>query len=166
VEQRTHFAILDLFSASGSFISMVVLCSYLFLTEDWFERGGTAGRSCHVDRTFIYQLNLSSVLFCRVDEVDMEARVGCMHDAQISTLLDLKVARDRKGRAPNKPLLLLAILDLVEAGLVGADGLAHKDAQLNLRFRSYSPICVPRRGNAIDLGLPFRHLASDGAIPY
>ncbi len=96
----------------------------------------------------------------------MEARVGCMHDAQISTLLDLKVARDRKGRAPNKPLLLLAILDLVEAGLVGADGLAHKDAQLNLRFRSYSPICVPRRGNAIDLGLPFRHLASDGAIPY
>jgi hypothetical protein len=38
--------------------------------------------------------------------------------------------------APNKPLLVLAILDLVEAGLVGADGLVHKDAQLNLRFRS------------------------------
>jgi putative restriction endonuclease len=57
---------------------------------------------------------------------------------------------------------LLSILDLVEAGLVGADGLLHKDAQLNLRFRSYSPICAPRRGNAIDLNLPFRHLASDG----
>jgi len=40
--------------------------------------------------------------------------------------------------------------------------LVHKDAQLNLRFRSYSPICAPRRGNAIDLNLPFRHLASDG----
>ncbi len=64
--------------------------------------------------------------------------------------------------APNKPLLVLAILDLVDAGLVGADGLVHKDAQLNLRFRSYSPICVPRRGNAIDLNLPFRYLASDG----
>jgi putative restriction endonuclease len=64
--------------------------------------------------------------------------------------------------APNKPLLVLAILDLVEAGLVGMDGLVHKDAQLNLRFRSYSPICVQRRGNAIDLTLPFRHLASDG----
>ena len=38
--------------------------------------------------------------------------------------------------APNKPLLVLAILDLVEAGLVGVDGLVHKDAQLNLRFRS------------------------------
>jgi putative restriction endonuclease len=58
--------------------------------------------------------------------------------------------------------LVLAILDLVEAGLVGADGMIHKDAQLNLRFRSYSPICAPRRGNAIDLNLPFRHLASDG----
>ena len=64
--------------------------------------------------------------------------------------------------APNKPLLVLAILDMVEAGLVGADGLVYKDAQLNLRFRSYSPICAPRRGNAIDLNLPFRHLASDG----
>ncbi len=42
------------------------------------------------------------------------------------------------------------------------DGLVHKDAQLNLRFRSYSPICAPRRGNGIDLNLPFRHLASDG----
>jgi hypothetical protein len=57
--------------------------------------------------------------------------------------------------APNKPLLVLAILDLVETGLVGTEGLVHKDAQLNLRFRSYSPICVPRRGNAIDLELPF-----------
>lgn len=64
--------------------------------------------------------------------------------------------------APNKPLLVLSILDLVDAGLVGSDGLVHKDAQLNLRFRSYSPICVPRRGNSIDLNLPFRYLASDG----
>ncbi len=89
-----------------------------------------------------------------------------MPDSQLIHLLNLKVARDRKGMAPNKPLLVLAILDLVEAGLVGAEGLVHKDAQLNLRFRSYSPICVARRGNAIDLRLPFQHLASDGAIPY
>jgi hypothetical protein len=59
-----------------------------------------------------------------------------MVDAVMNRLLDLKVSRDRKGRAPNKPLLVLAILDLVEAGLVGMDGLVHKDAQLNLRFRS------------------------------
>jgi len=64
-------------------------------------------------------------------------------------LLNLKVAKDRKGMAPNKPLLVLAILDLVEAGLVGMDGLIHKDAQLNLRFRSYSP---SQRGQAPIMG--------------
>ena len=42
-----------------------------------------------------------------------------MADAELNRLLNLKVARDRKGMAPNKPLLLLAILDLVEAGFVG-----------------------------------------------
>ena len=66
-------------------------------------------------------------------------------DSSLHRLLNLKVAKDRKGMAPNKPLLVLAILDLFEAGLIGPDGLVHKDAQLNLRFRSYSPICVPRR---------------------
>ena len=89
-----------------------------------------------------------------------------MVDAPLNRLLSLKVARDRKGMAPNKPLLVLAILDLVEAGLVGPEGLVHKDAELNLRFRSYSPICAPRRGNAIDLNLPFRHLASDGVYAH
>ena len=64
-------------------------------------------------------------------------RLGCcIPDAVLNRLLSPKVARDRKGMAPNKPLLVLAILDLVEAGLVGMDGLVHKDAQLNLRFRS------------------------------
>jgi putative restriction endonuclease len=85
-----------------------------------------------------------------------------MPDSELHRLLALGVRTDSKGLPPNRPLLLLAILDLVEAGLVGVDGLIHKDAQLNLRFRSYSPICAPRRGNAIDLNLPFRHLASDG----
>ena len=89
-----------------------------------------------------------------------------MSDSSLNRLLNLKVAKDLKGMAPNKPVLVLAILDLVEAGLVGADGLVHKDAQLNLRFRSYSPICSRRRGNAIDLNLPFRHLASDGVYAH
>ena len=59
-----------------------------------------------------------------------------MPDSDLNRLLALSVRRDRKGLPPNRPLLLLAILDLVEAGLVGVDGLVHKDAQLNLRFRS------------------------------
>ena len=55
-----------------------------------------------------------------------------MADAALNRLLNLKVARDRKGMAPNKPLLVLAILDLVEAGLVGPGGLVHKDLELGL----------------------------------
>jgi hypothetical protein len=51
-----------------------------------------------------------------------------MVDVVLNRLIGLKVAKDRKGMAPNKPLLVLAILDLVEAGLVGADGLVNKDA--------------------------------------
>jgi hypothetical protein len=74
-----------------------------------------------------------------------------MVDALLNRLLDLKVAKDRKGMAPNKPLLVLAILDLVEAGLVGADGLVHKDAQLNLRFSANSPT---QRGQTL-LVVPF-----------
>lgn len=42
-----------------------------------------------------------------------------MVDYFVERLLNLKVAKDRKGMAPNKPLLVLAILDLVEAALVG-----------------------------------------------
>ena len=36
-----------------------------------------------------------------------------MADDLMNRLLNLKVAKDRKGMAPNKPLLVLAILDLV-----------------------------------------------------
>ena len=36
-----------------------------------------------------------------------------MSDAELNRLLNLKVAKDRKGMAPNKPLLVLAILDLL-----------------------------------------------------
>ena len=48
----------------------------------------------------------------------------------------LNVSRSKaKGPAPNKPLLVLAILDLAEDGLIPADGTLALDAQLNLRFR-------------------------------
>jgi hypothetical protein len=35
----------------------------------------------------------------------------------LNRLLNLKAAKDRKGMAPNKPLLVLAILDLAEHGV-------------------------------------------------
>ena len=66
-------------------------------------------------------------------------RVGFgMVDAVMNRLLNLKVVKDRKGMAPNKRLLVLAILDLVEAGLVGPEGLVHKDADLNLKVATDS----------------------------
>jgi putative restriction endonuclease len=80
----------------------------------------------------------------------------------VTARLNVSRSNGPKGFAPNKPLLLLSIIDLVEAGKVGVNGLVVKDAELVLRFRNYSPICVERRGNKIDLDLPFRHLASDG----
>ena len=76
--------------------------------------------------------------------------------------LNVSSSNGPTGMAPNKPLLLLSIIDLVEARKVGVNGLEVKDAELVLRFRLYSPICVKRRGNKIDLDLPFRHLARDG----
>ena len=36
-----------------------------------------------------------------------------MADSELNRLLNVKVSRDRKGMAPSKPLLVLAILDLV-----------------------------------------------------
>lgn len=76
--------------------------------------------------------------------------------------LNISLSRGPRGMAPNKPLLVLALLDMAEAGLVPVDGRVEKGAQLQLRFRNYSPICVQRRGNKIDLDLPWKHLASDG----
>jgi len=91
-----------------------------------------------------------------------------MPEDRFDSLLNLRIAKDRRGMAPNKPLLVLAILDLVEAGLVGADGLIHKDAQLNLRFRSYSPICAPRRGPNTGSGRTFwrAHLISGERVEF
>lgn len=70
------------------------------------------------------------------------------------------------GMAPNKPLLALTLIDLFEDGLVGSSGRVVRGVELELRFRKYSPACVSRRGNRIDLDLPFKHLASDGLFSH
>lgn len=59
-----------------------------------------------------------------------------MIGSAVSRLPSLKITRGRKGTAPDRLLLVLAIFDLVEARLVGPAGLVHKDAELNERFRS------------------------------
>ncbi len=74
----------------------------------------------------------------------------------------LRVDSDaEKGRAPHKPLLLLAVLDLLEAGLLtGAWVTLSPD--LILRFQNLWPIVAERRQNKGDIRMPFHALATDG----
>jgi hypothetical protein len=53
----------------------------------------------------------------------------------VAARLNVSRSNGPSGVAPNKPLLLLSIIDLVEAGKVGVNGLVVKDAELVLRFR-------------------------------
>lgn len=63
--------------------------------------------------------------------------------------------------APHKPLLLLCLFDMAEAGLVDGPVLK-KSADLRLRFDSYWSICQPRWGGQPGLDLPFHHLSTQG----
>lgn len=73
---------------------------------------------------------------------------------------DLNVAPDTgKGRAPHKPLLLLAILSLVEDGLLTSPQLL-LTPELVRRFRDLWPIVQERRGNRGEIRMPFHALAS------
>lgn len=56
-----------------------------------------------------------------------------MIDAVMRSLLNLKVAKDRKGMAPNKPLLVLSL----EAWLVGPEVVVHKDTDRRFGAASY-----------------------------
>lgn len=74
----------------------------------------------------------------------------------------LRVDPDKdKGRAPHKPLLLLAVLDLLEAGAL-TDGWVTLSPDLVVRFQNFWPIVYERRGNKGDVRLPFHALATDG----
>lgn len=74
----------------------------------------------------------------------------------------LRVDNDaEKGRAPHKPLLLLAVLDLLEAGFL-ADGWVTLSPDLILRFQNFWPIVAERRQNKGDIRMPFHALATDG----
>jgi putative restriction endonuclease len=74
----------------------------------------------------------------------------------------LRVDPDKgKGRAPHKPLLLLAVLDLLEAGHL-TDGRVSRSPDVVLRFQNFWPIVEPRRQNKGDLRMPFHALGTDG----
>lgn len=66
-----------------------------------------------------------------------------------------------EGKAPHKPLLLLALIDMAENGELLSRSFARSPG-LVLRFRSYGSITTDRWPNRLDLRLPFFHLSSQG----
>ncbi|MFZ4484334.1 MAG: HNH endonuclease [Chthoniobacterales bacterium] len=73
-----------------------------------------------------------------------------------------KAKGEGKARfAPHKPLLLLCVIDLAEAGALQSAHLA-KTPELRLRFDSYWRIVDPRWGGKPNLDLPFFHLSRQG----
>lgn len=74
----------------------------------------------------------------------------------------LRVDPDKgRGRAPHKPLLLLAVLDLLESGFLN-DGWVDRSPDLVVRFQNFWPIVEPRRQNKGDIRMPFHALSNDG----
>ena len=55
-----------------------------------------------------------------------------MADAELNRLLNLKSRGTERGWRRTSRCWYWLFLDLVEVGLVGADGLIHKDAELGL----------------------------------
>jgi putative restriction endonuclease len=66
-----------------------------------------------------------------------------------------------RGPAPHKPLLLLALLDLAEAGELPGRELIRTPG-LTLRFRELGTLVAERWPTRLDLRLPFYHLKTQG----
>lgn len=66
-----------------------------------------------------------------------------------------------RGKAPHKPLLLLCLLDLAEAGDL-AGRIFTRTASLVLRFKSYGALVSERWPTRLDVRMPFFHLRTQG----
>lgn len=83
-------------------------------------------------------------------------------DRWLQRMRRLRVDRDAlKGVAPHKPLLLLSVLDALEAGEITGEVVA-LSAGLVMRFQNFWPIVQARRGNRGDIRMPFHALGTDG----
>jgi len=63
-----------------------------------------------------------------------------------------------KGIAPHKPILLLAVLELVERGIID-DGTVHLDSDLLFTYRTWWDLLVRER--EFNIALPFFHMRSE-----
>ena len=86
-----------------------------------------------------------------------------MHNLEyyIAKLKTLRVDRSHGGPAPHKPLLLLAVMDLIENGKIETSSI-ELTPDLAFRFLNYWEIVHPRIGGVGKIVLPFYHLKSDG----
>jgi putative restriction endonuclease len=64
-----------------------------------------------------------------------------------------------QGKAPHKPLLLLALIDLAESGELTTRSFTRSPG-LVLRFRSYGSIVADRWPTRLDIKMPFFHLST------
>jgi putative restriction endonuclease len=75
-------------------------------------------------------------------------------------LARLKVDRAKGDPAPHKPLLLLVVLELAEAGSL--PDVLPLSPELAFRFAAFWRIVAARRTQRPDIRLPFHHLGTDG----
>jgi putative restriction endonuclease len=76
----------------------------------------------------------------------------------LKRLANLNVARtERRGLAPHKPLLLLALMDMIEDGNITSRWIAYS-AELFFRFSCYWDVVYHRQLNRPDMRLPFHAL--------
>jgi putative restriction endonuclease len=83
-----------------------------------------------------------------------------MSEEWLARLANLKVDRARGDPAPHKPLLLLAMMDLIESGRL-TSAVVPLSAELTYQFLTYWRIVAHRRKTAPDIRLPFHHLSGD-----
>jgi putative restriction endonuclease len=80
----------------------------------------------------------------------------------LGRLGNLNVSRSAsRGPAPHKPLMLLTVIDLIEAGDIGSDGWVVYDVRLVSRFRDYWDLVLERQRNSPDIPMPFHALGGE-----
>lgn len=79
----------------------------------------------------------------------------------LAALATIKPPIGRNGPAPHRPLLLLALLDLIEEGRVPGTTL-DRTPELTFRFLAYWRVVAARRSQKPDIRMPFHHLSSKG----
>lgn len=80
--------------------------------------------------------------------------------ALLTKLVRLNTSKKTTDPAPHKPLLLLAVMDLIESGAIAVNPIP-RSAELTYQFMTYSRIVAHRR-RTLDIRMPFHHMSGEG----